>query len=97
GAVEFLQSPETHRIWAQDQWGDYMIYRLSSNPKMKVFVDGRSDFYGDAFGEEYLKVLDVQVGWDKSLDRYGIDTVMLAPTLALCQALKISPEWRVVF
>ncbi len=97
GAVEALESPETHRIWAQDQWGDYLIYRLSSNPKMKVFVDGRSDFYGDAFGEEYLQVLDVQVGWDKILNRYGIDTVMLSPGLALCQAMKISSEWRVIF
>jgi len=95
GAIPALQSPETHRIWAQDQWGDYLIYKLY--PATRVFIDGRSDFYGDDFGEEYLRLLDVQVGWDKTLDRYGIDTVVLSPALALSSTLKISRDWRVVF
>ena len=85
----------THRIWAQDQWGDYLIYRLY--PGTKVFIDGRSDFYGDNFGEDYLGTLDVQVGWEKPLDRYGIDTIVVAPTLALSSTLKVSRNWRVVY
>ncbi len=95
GAIPVLSSPATHRIWAQDQWGDYLIYRMY--PSTKVFVDGRSDFYGDKFGEEYLRLLDVQVGWDKTLDRYGIDTVVVSPKLALSSTLKVSRDWRVVF
>jgi hypothetical protein len=94
-ALPVLTQPQTHRIWAQDQWGDYLIYRLY--PATRVFVDGRSDFYGDKFGEEYLRVLDVQVGWDKSLDRYGIDTVVVSPTLALSSTLKVSRDWKVVY
>jgi hypothetical protein len=95
GALPVLTQSETHRIWAQDQWGDYLIYRLF--PATKVYIDGRSDFYGDTFGKEYLGVLDVQVGWDKTLDRYGIDTVVVAPTLALSSLLKVSRDWRVVY
>ena len=94
-ALPALTTPETHRIWAQDQWGDYLIYRLY--PSTKVFIDGRSDFYGDDFGEEYLRVLDVQEGWDKTLDRYGIDTVVISPKLALSSTLKVSRDWRVVY
>ncbi len=95
GAISVLRSPETHRIWAQDQWGDYLIYRMY--PSTKVFIDGRSDFYGDKFDDENLRVLDVQVGWDKTLDRYGIDTVVVSPRLALSSTLKVSRDWRVVF
>src|SRR6185312_12950887 len=95
GAIPVLSSPATHRIWAQDQWGDYLIYRMY--PSTKVFIDGRSDFYGDKFGEEYLRLLDVQTGWDKTLDRYGIDTVVVSPKLALSSTLKVSRDWRVVF
>jgi hypothetical protein len=62
-----------------------------------VFIDGRSDFYGDDFGEEYLRLLNMQVGWDKTLDRYGIDTVLISPTLALSATLKISRDWHVVY
>ena len=94
-ALPALTSPETHRIWAQDQWGDYLIYQLY--PATKVFIDGRSDFYGDDFGEENLRLLDVQVGWDKTLDRYAIDTVVLSPKLALSSTLKVSRDWRVVY
>jgi len=39
----------------------------------------------------------VQVGWDKTLDRYGIDTVVVSPRLALSSALKVSGAWRVVY
>jgi hypothetical protein len=95
GAISVLSSPATHRIWAQDQWGDYLIYRMY--PATRVFIDGRSDFYGDKIGEEYLRLLDVQAGWDKILDRYGIDTVVLSPKLALSSTLKVSRDWRVVF
>jgi hypothetical protein len=95
GALPVLTQTATHRIWAQDQWGDYLIYRLY--PGTKVFIDGRSDFYGDKFGESYLSTLDVQVGWNKPFDRYGIDTIVVAPTLALSSALKVSRDWKVVY
>ena len=88
-----LSSPEARRIFAVDQWGDYLIYRL---PSKKVFIDGRSDFYGDEFNLRYLDLMNVQHGWEKTLDKYRIDTIVLAPVYALTQALKISPDWRVV-
>ena len=48
-------TPETHHIFAEDQWGDYLIYHLY--PSKQVFIDGRSDFYGDKFGERYLDLI----------------------------------------
>ena len=47
-AIPMLLAPETHHIFAEDQWGDYLIYHLY--PSKQVFIDGRSDFYGDEFG-----------------------------------------------
>jgi hypothetical protein len=93
-ALPVLSSPEARRIFAIDQWGDYLIYRLHSSKK--VFIDGRSDFYGDEFNLRYLDLMNVQHGWEKTLDKYRIDTIVLAPRFALTQALKISPDWRVV-
>jgi hypothetical protein len=94
-AIPVLLSPETHHIFAEDEWGDYLIYHLY--PHKKVFIDGRSDFYGDVFGLRYLDLMNVQVGWEKTLDQYSIDTIVLAPKFALTQALKISRGWRVVY
>jgi hypothetical protein len=94
-AIPILLAPETHHIFAEDEWGDYLIYHLY--PHKKVFIDGRSDFYGDEFGERYLDLMNVQHGWQKTLDRYSIDTIVIAPKFALTQTLKISRDWRVVY
>ena len=94
-ALKVLRGPEGTRIFTEDEWGDYLIYNLY--PERKVFIDGRSDFYGDEFGERYLDVMNVQTGWQKTLDKYGVDTIVLSPKFALASTLKISRDWRVVY
>jgi hypothetical protein len=94
-AIPLLLASETHHIFADDEWGDYLVYHLY--PAKKVFVDGRSDFYGDAFGEKYLDLVNVKWGWEKTLDEYSIDTIVLSPKLSLTSTLKISRDWRVVY
>lgn len=93
--LPLLSSADSRRIFTEDEWGGYLIYKLY--PSRKVFIDGRSDFYGDDFGEEYLRLLTVQEGWNRTLDRYGIDTVVLSPAFALSSTLKISRDWRLVY
>ena len=62
-----------------------------------MFIDGRSDFYGDDFGLKYLDLLNVQYGWEKTLDQYSIDTIAISPKFALTSTLKISRDWRVAY
>jgi hypothetical protein len=90
-----LTKPDVHRIWSTDQWGDYLIFKLY--PSVHVYIDGRSDFYGSKFSAEYLGVLSVQEGWNKTLDKYGIDTIVVDPNRALSTLLKVSRDWRVVY
>jgi hypothetical protein len=85
--------PDSGRVFTHDEWGDYLIYRLY--PRTKVFLDGRSDFYGRTFGEKYLDVMNVKRGWEAILARYSIDTILLPPDAPLAGALKESPRWRI--
>ena len=62
-----------------------------------MFIDGRSDFYGDKFGERYLDLLTVKYGWQQTLDKYSIDTIVLRRALRSTSTLKISRDWRVVY
>jgi hypothetical protein len=94
-AIPVLLEPDTRSIFAEDQWGDYLIYRLY--PSKQVFIDGRSDFYGDEFGLQYLDLLNVKYGWEKTLDKYSIDTIAISPKFALTTTLKISRDWRLVY
>lgn len=94
-AAEPLFEP-SERIFTHDEWGDYLIYKLSPRG-FKVFFDGRSDFYGGKFGQEYVDVLEVKYNWQQTLDRYGVDTILLPCNAALTGALKESRRWRVAY
>jgi hypothetical protein len=83
------------RIFTSDQWGDYLIYRLY--PDIRVFVDGRSDFYGSDLEQASLDVWNVRYDWQHQLGRWGIDTVLAPADTPLAGALKESGRWRVVY
>jgi len=95
-AVEMLRrGPASARIFTSDQWGDYLIYRLY--PRIRVFVDGRSDFYGSEVEQTCQDVLNVRYDWQQQLGRYRVDTVLLPAEAPLAGALKESGRWRVVY
>jgi len=85
----------TSRIFTSDQWGDFLIYKLY--PKSQVFIDGRSDFYGSKFVQKYLDIVNVKYTWQRQLNDYGVDTVLLQTDAALAGALKESSRWHVVY
>jgi hypothetical protein len=94
-ALATLRQDPTARIFTNDEWGDYLIYRLY--PVHKVFVDGRSDFYGDAFEEKYIDVLNVKYSWEKILGSFGVDTILMPSNAPLAGALKESSRWQIVY
>ena len=85
----------TDRVFTKDQWGGYLIYRF--NGARKVFLDGRSDFYGQAMLEAYAEIADVKPGWNSVLRQYDIRYVMIPPDHALASVLRMSPEWKPVY
>lgn len=85
---EILES----RVFTEDQWADYLIY---TSPKTKVFVDGRSDFFGEEIGNQYLHMYSGNWDWDKLMKQYKFNLVLLPVESPLVQLLKITPSWRV--
>lgn len=82
------------RLLTTDQWGDYIIY--SFYPRQKVYVDGRSDFYGEKLGQEYLHLLQGAYDWRAILDRNRFDVALLPVDWPLSSMLKLDPAWHVV-
>jgi hypothetical protein len=96
-AADFLQEAMSQRdpqarVFAKDQWSGYLIYRFEG--RMKVFVDGRSDFYGQDFLETYSRVMEVKPGWDAVLKRFDVRFVLVPPDNALASALQLSSDWK---
>jgi hypothetical protein len=80
------------RLLTTDQWGDYLIYL---NPAQKVYVDGRSDFYGQEIGNQYLRMTGGQWDWEQTMKKNGFTSVLLPSELPICQLLKRDPGWKV--
>jgi hypothetical protein len=81
------------RVLTTDQWADYLIY---VNPAQKVFMDGRSDFYGPEVGNDYLRITSGAWDWRTLMDKYQFNLALLPVDSALSQILKLAPDWRVL-
>jgi len=81
------------RVLTTDQWADYLIY---VNPAQKVFIDGRSDFYGPEVGNDYLRLTSGAWDWRQLVDKYRFNLALLPVDSALTQILKLAPDWRVL-
>ena len=95
-ALRLLVPGAVHRrIFCDDEWGDYLAYQLY--PAGRVFIDGRSDFYGAQFGQDYEDIVGVKYDWETKLDRYHVDTLLLSPNSAMAGAVKQSARWKIVY
>jgi hypothetical protein len=91
-ALAAIGKDASTRIFTHDEWGDYLIWR-----GYPVFVDGRSDFYGNDFEDRYMDVAKVRLGWEKTLATHGVNTILMPLSEPLTGALKESTKWHVVY
>ncbi|MCS7314457.1 MAG: hypothetical protein RMI94_05225 [Bryobacterales bacterium] len=85
----------TGKVFSDDEWGDYLIYRLF--PKTRVYIDGRSDFYGAELGKEYWALAQVRWDWQSTLERRAPDLIVLRAETPLASLLKGSGRWQLVY
>ena len=94
-AVEFLRNERiAGNMFNNDEFGDYLIYAA---PDYRVFMDGRSDMYGETLGGAYLRVANALPGWKTVMEKYQITWVFFDTESPLTAALREQPEWQVIF
>jgi hypothetical protein len=95
-AVNQLQtSPPAGAMFNEFTWGGYLLYRLY--PTQRVFIDGQTDFYGEALTREYLQIVDGEPGWESKLDSHNVRWIIIPPGRPLARWLNQSPAWSRVF
>ncbi len=72
-------------------WGGYILYR--GFPAYRVFIDGQTDFYGEALSRDYLQIIQAMPGWDAQLMQYDVQWVIIPPSVPLATRLDESPAW----
>ncbi|HEX8042966.1 hypothetical protein [Candidatus Deferrimicrobium sp.] len=95
-AIDFLRAnPLPGNMFNDDGIGDYVIYSLY--PHYKVFMDGRSDMYGEPILKEYLKVAHIEPGWKDILEKYDINYVFFYTDSLLVRHLRTDSGWKGIY
>jgi len=88
------QLPGEARLLAPDSYGGYLIYRFSG--QRKVFFDGRSDFYGADFMQQYAALMSARAGWQEIVRSFRFTHALLPNESPLNAALR-QAGWRILY
>ena len=96
GSVEYIDRMRPPgRLFNSYNWGGYLAWTLY--PAYPVYIDGRTDLYGDAFLRRYLRIVGGQEGSQAALDQDGIRLVLIETGSPLAAALRRAPDWRLSY
>ena len=74
--VEALLADEKpRRIFARFESGNYLCWAIGA--RRRVFIEGHVELYPDDLWEEYLIVSSGGAGWERVLEKYAVDTLLL--------------------
>jgi hypothetical protein len=95
-AVDWLQAnPPPGEMFNYFPWGGYLLYRAW--PEHKVFIDGQTDFYGEALTRQYERVITLGDGWRQVLADYQVNWVLMPTGSPLIKALQGDRTWSQIY
>ncbi len=96
GAIEWIQANRPQgRMFNHYNWGGYLIWRLW--PEYQVFVDGRTDLYGDEILRDYIEIQAAGPRATSLLDKYDVSFVLTGTDDALSMRLHCQGGWTLVY
>jgi hypothetical protein len=95
-AVEYLRAQHLPgALYHPYEWGGYLIWH--AYPEYRVFIDGRSEIYGQRYLEDFFKTHLGRADARALMARYGVNTVLVGCNEPTALLLASDPEWRKVF
>jgi hypothetical protein len=82
-------------IFNDYNWGGYLIWKLY--PEYRVFIDGRTDVYGDSFVDDFYATYHLTGSWKGPIQQWRIRTVILPPDAPLISALRSQADWKQIY
>ena len=88
-------------LFHNDVWAGAVA--LYGWPRYPLFIDGRLEVYGEPFWRDvYFRVLGCGDGWEKALERYGVNAALLrvgSPGRRdrIGSVLREHPDWALVY
>ena len=95
-AVDWLEeNPQEGDVFNYFIWGGYLLYRQW--PDMLVFIDGQTDFYGEALTRQYVQVINTEESWEGVLAEYDVAWAVLPPDLVGAREIQRELGWEVIY
>lgn len=92
-AVEFIRETQPDgQLFSSYNWGAYLLWAL---PEYPVFVDGRTDLYGDEIIAQWVQVVQAEDGWEQILEEWGVGVILLEPDRPVVAQLE-NNDWRLL-
>lgn len=93
-AVAWIENnhPQGHLL-SEYNWGGYLINNLRDYP---VFIDGRTDLFGDEIIGEWIQIVQATGQYQDLLDEYDVRVVLLYTDRPLVNALR-GAGWKEVY
>jgi hypothetical protein len=83
--------PGEQRVYCEDfAWCSL----FADVPRVRVYLDGRTDAYPPAVFHTWALVHNAAPGWERVLLADGTTTIVAASNGALAKAVRRSPRWR---
>ncbi len=94
GAVDYILAEQPPgRMLNSYNWGGYLLWNLRQYP---VFVDGRTDLYGDEIIRQWHLVVRGGEGWQEVLDRWDINLILIEKSWPVVDLLE-REGWQLLF
>ena len=94
-AVNWLEdNPQQGHMFNYFAWGGYLIYRMW--PDYQVFLDGQM-IYIEPLVRDYEQVLHADPGWEKTVDQYDIQWILVPVNERIVLTLLENPKWQMLY
>jgi len=91
-AVEKIAGLTPVRLLHPYHWGGYLI-----NKDIKVFIDGRADFYPGEFLEDFFQSTELLKNPDDFFKRNDFDYILWEKTTPLTFYINNLPDWKMMY
>lgn len=98
GITEYLREhPSDGLVWAPQWWGDWLVW--DGPPGIQVYMTTNIHLAPSRVWKDYLIVARAHPSWERVLDRYDVQTMVVHKELqeGLARAVRRSANWKQVY
>lgn len=92
GVAYLAEHDPDARVLTRYGWGGYVLNELYPSGG-RVFADGRMHKYGGSVLDDYSTLVAADAGWEKLVDRYGVEALLLRVDTPLVRGPAQADGW----